>query len=153
MDSRESKKIRSIEIEAKNSRPRPGPGSASARPQLGDRTHSDPTIVRHRANETQSRGQGQAQRKRDVSVSEVHVSEVRISDVIDRDSQVSIRQDPLSVLVESPHSTRLTAESSTAHGVFHLTEDVGSPLKANAILCHMLKWHLACYPGARMLTV
>lgn len=122
MDSRKSKKSRSIAIEPKTSRPTP----TSARPPLADRTHSDPAVTRRRTTQTQSHGQGQTTQRKD----DVRISDVKISHVIDRDSKTSIRDDPFFRPYQTPHSTRLAAESRTAHGVVGRNEDVCSPLKA-----------------------
>jgi hypothetical protein len=114
MDSRRFKKSRSIAIEPKTSRPAP----ATTRPLLVDRTHSDPALVRRH-------GQGQLQRREDH-----RVSEVRISEVVERDSQASIRDDPFFRTYQSPHSTRLAAESRLAQGVINHDEDVCRPFKS-----------------------
>lgn len=121
MDARTSKKSRSIGMEPKASRPAP----PSARPQLGDRTQSDPALARSRPSQTHAHGQGQGQRKDDITV-----ADLRISDVIDRDSQASIRDDPFFRSYQSPHSARLAAESRIAHGAVKRNEDVGSPSEA-----------------------
>jgi hypothetical protein len=137
MEPRRCKKSRSIAIEPKTSRPTP----AGVRPQLPDRTHSDPALTRRRASQTQ--------RKEDI-----RASDLRISDVIDRDSQASIRDDPFFRPYQSPHSTRLAAESRLAHGVVNLNEDVCSPLKSQfPNSADMLPWQIARYPIIRMLTV
>jgi hypothetical protein len=120
MDSRRSKKSRSIAIEPKSSRST----TATARPQPVDRTYSDPAVTRRRASQSQGQCQGPSQRKEDA-----RVSDVRISDVIDRDSKASIRDDPFFRPYQSPHSTLLAAESRNAHGVVKRNEDVCSPLK------------------------
>lgn len=146
MDPRRSQKSRSIAIEPKSAKATP----ASARPPLADRTHSDPAVARRRTSQTQSYGQGQGQRQADV-----RVSDVRISDVIDRDSKTSIRDDPFFRPYQSPHSTCLAAESRLAHGIVAGNEDVCSPLKAFSHLlpADMLPCHLVRYTEIRMLTV
>ena len=118
MDARRFKKSRSIAIEPKGSRHAP----PSARPQLGDRTQSDPALARARPSQTHAQGQGQSQRKDDITV-----SDLRISDVIDRDSQASIRDDPFFRSYQSPQSARLAAESRIANGAVKRNEDVCSP--------------------------
>lgn len=140
MESRRSKKPRSIGIEPKTSRPRSGP--ASAWPQPLDRTHSDPAVAFHCASQTQSPGQGQAQRKETV-----RVSDARISAVVDCDSQASNKEDPFSRPHQPPHSTRLAADSSAAHGVVGRSEHVGSLLRANANCSDMLPWKSGLLSG------
>jgi hypothetical protein len=124
MDSRKSKKSRSIAIEPKASRPPPG----SARPLPADRTHSDPSATRRRASQTQFQGQSQSTLRKDDS----RISDVKISDVIDRDSKTSIRDDPFFRPYQTPHSTRLAAESRIAQrgGVVGCNEDVCGTMKA-----------------------
>ncbi len=125
MDSRSSKKSRSIAIEPKSAKAIP----ASTRPPLAERTHSDPAIARRRTSQTQSYGQGQGQRKADV-----RVSDVKISDVIDRDSKTTIRDDPFFRPYQSPHSTRLAVEPRLAHGLVAGNEYVCSPPRAYHIV-------------------
>lgn len=141
MDSRRSKKSRSIAIEPKTARPTP----ASARPPLADRTHSDSAVARRRTSQTPPHGQGPVQRTQDG-----RNPDVRISDVIDRDSQTSISHDPFFRPYQSPHSTRLAAELRIAHGVVNRNEDVCSSLKKRPVpnSSDMLSpWHLACELG------
>lgn len=128
MDSRKSKKSRSIAIEPRTSRPVP----ANAQTQLVDRTRSDPAVARRRPSQTQSHSQGQSQKE-----DNVRISDVRISDVSDRDSKTSIRDDPFFRLYQSPQSTRSAAESRTAHGLVNRNEDVGSPPEASSSSPHM----------------
>jgi hypothetical protein len=126
MDSRKSKKSRSIAIEPKTSRPPPG----SARPPLADRTQSDPPGTRRRTSQTQSQGQGQSAHRKD----DARISDVKISHVIDRDSKTSIRDDPFFRAYQTPHSTRLAAESRIAQrgGAVGRNEDVCGTMKARS---------------------
>ena len=124
MDARRSKITRSIANESKSSTPT----LASVRPQMGDRTQSDQAVARQRTSHiTHVQGQGPSQRRE-----EIGVSDLRISDVIDRDSQASIRDDPFFRSYHSPHSNRLAAESRIAQGLIKRNEDVCSPLRAGS---------------------
>jgi hypothetical protein len=143
MDSRRSKKSRSIPVEPKSARPAP----ASARLPVVDRTRADPAVARGRASQSQPHVQVQTQRE------DARGSDMRILDGVDRDSQVSVRDDPFCRTYQSPHWARLAAESRIVHGASKRKDDVCSPLKAGHNSPDLPTWHHACYPAIYMLTV
>ena len=127
MDSRRSKKSRSIAIEPKSSRSIP-----AVPPQFADRTCSNPAIARRHTSQTQSHSQGQTHRKDDL-----RGSDARVLDVTDHASKTSVRDDPVSRPDQSNRSTRLAVEPRIAYGALSRNQDVCTPLtsRANAPRC------------------